>query len=316
MGSKAVHRSQLPQLAPGATFLTDSGLETDLIFHHEIELPHFAAFVLLEDPAGRATLQRYFADHVEIASRAGLGIVLETPTWRAGAAWGQLLGYPPERLDAANRAAVQLLVDVRGAASLAEPVVISGCIGPRGDGYDPGELLSPAEAERCHGPQIETFADTAADLVTAMTLTHVGEAVGIVRAATAAGLPVVISFTVETDGRLPDGTTLPAAIAEVDQATDAAAAYYLVNCAHPTHFEHVLETGGTWSARLRGVRANASRMSHADLDEATALDDGDPQELAADYSRLRAHTPSLSVLGGCCGTDARHVEAIAARCAA
>ncbi len=304
----------LPQVAD-EVFLTDGGLETDLIFHHGYDLSHFAAFILLDDDAGLETLRRYYREHAQVARDAGVGFVLESPTWRASPDWGDLLGYSPERLADVNRRAIDLLVDLRAELeNLVRPVVISGCVGPRGDGYRPAELMSEDDAQRYHSTQISTFAGTGADLVTAMTITYAAEAVGITRAAEEAGIPVVISFTVETDGRLPDGSSLEDAVVAVDQATDGYPAYYMINCAHPTHFAALLARGGDWTTRLRGVRANASRRSHAELDEAEDLDDGDPHELGLQYRDLRASAPQLTILGGCCGTDRRHVQEIAAAC--
>jgi homocysteine S-methyltransferase len=276
-------------------------------------LPLFAAFPLLGDPAHRISLRRYYDDYLVIAREHGAGLVIETPTWRANPDWAGKLGYSPERLDAANRAAVEFAEEVRAAATADGVIaVVSGCIGPRGDGYNPGEVMTTEEAESYHGAQIRSFAATTADQVTAMTMTNAEEAIGIVRAAVAVGIPVVISFTVETTGLLPTGQSLVGAIEQVDAATDGAAAYFMVNCAHPTHFEDAFEAGGPWQRRLLGLRANASARSHAELDESTELDEGDPADLAARYVALRDRMPALTVLGGCCGTDARHVAAICA----
>jgi S-methylmethionine-dependent homocysteine/selenocysteine methylase len=308
----ARYRDALPQLAD-VPFLTDGGIETTLIFHDGLDLPHFAAYDLLTRDGGAEALRRYFDPYAEIARDSGVGIVLETATWRANPDWAERLGHGPEELAELNSRAVRLLEDVREEYETeTTPIVISGCIGPRGDGYVVGEAMSAEEAEAYHAQQIGTFAETAADLVTAITMTYAGEAVGIVRAATAAGLPVVISFTVETDGRLPSGQTLREAIEEVDARTDGAAAYFMINCAHPSHFEGVLEPGAAWTARIRGLRANASKLSHAELDEAEELDEGNPDELASDYAALRERLPELHVLGGCCGTDHRHVGAMCA----
>jgi S-methylmethionine-dependent homocysteine/selenocysteine methylase len=305
-----VTRQQLPRLG-GAAFITDGGLETTLIFRNGLELPDFASFVLLDEPEGVEAVRSYYESYVEIGSRRGIGVILDTVTWRANADWGARLGYSTAQLSDLNRRAVELLEDVRAEAGDDPPILISGCIGPRGDGYKVGVAMAPGEAEHYHSPQIEVFAGTSADLVTAWTLTYPEEATGIVRAAQKAGIPVVISFTVETDGRLPNGQSLREAIEAVDGETGAAAAYFMVNCAHPTHFEDELEAG-PWLERLRGIRANPSVRSHAELDEATELDAGDPVELAADYARLRAQFPQLNVLGGCCGTDERHLDEIAA----
>ncbi len=309
------YRDALPQLAD-RVFLTDGGIETSLIFHDGLDLPDFAAFVLMSDEDGRAALRRYFVAYAEIARDAGLGLVLETPTWRASPDWAARLGYSAQQLDAANRASVDLLVGLRDEYETpAGPLVVSGCVGPRGDGYSPAELLTPDEAERYHSVQISTFADTEADLVTAITMTHTGEAIGVARAAAAHGMPSVISLTVETDGVLPSGEQLGDAIRAVDAATGSAPAYFMINCAHPTHFAATLDDGDGWQSRIRGLRANASTMSHAELDAATELDDGDPEDLAARYARLRDGFPGISVLGGCCGTDHRHIDAIRRACA-
>lgn len=243
----------------------------------------------------------------------GLGFVLESATWRASPDWGARLGYGTTALSALNHAAIDLLVDVRsGTDGDGRPVVVSGCIGPRGDGYDAGTGMSADDARAYHSVQVATFAETEADMVHAMTITSPDEAIGIVQAAQDAAMPCAISFTLETDGALPDGTPLAAAIQRVDDATGGAAAYFGLNCAHPSHFAQVLEPGADWMSRLRGVRANASRKSHAELDEATELDAGDPVALAEHYVELRAAHPQLTVLGGCCGTDLRHVQAMAA----
>jgi homocysteine S-methyltransferase len=299
----------LPPL-DGGTFITDGGMETTLIFRQGMELPEFASFVLLDDPEGVEALRSYFRPYIGLARERGVGILLDTPTWRANADWGARLGYTPDRLADVNRRAVGLLEELRAEAAGRPPLVISGCVGPRGDGYAVGEAMSAGEAEAYHRAQIATFAGTAADVVSALTLTYADEAIGIVRAAKAAGLPVVISFTVETDGRLPSGQPLGEAIEEVEGATDRAAAYFMVNCAHPTHFEHVLDPEQPWTARIRGVRANASTKSHAELDESDELDAGDPHDLADRYRALRERLPNLTVVGGCCGTDETHVREI------
>jgi S-methylmethionine-dependent homocysteine/selenocysteine methylase len=304
------YRTDLPQLG-NRLFIADSGMETTLIFHDGIDLPYFASFVLLEDTAGRARLRAYFEQHIALARAAGTGIVLETPTWRANPDWGAKLGYDAAQLAAANRAAVAQLAELREQLETpTTPIVISGNLGPRGDGYVAGHAMSTDEAQAYHAPQIETFAGTAADLVSVFTMTYVEEAIGIARAAEAAGMPVAVSFTLETDGRLPSGMPLAEAIEAADAATGAYPAYYMINCAHPTHFAHVLEGAGPWRERLRGIRANASKRSHAELDEATDLDDGNPAELASEYRELRALLPKLAVVGGCCGTDHRHIGAV------
>jgi len=306
------HRHRLPQLDAARPFLTDGGLETTLIFHRGVDLPSFAAFALLGHEAGRDELRAYFAPYLALARERGVGFVLDTATWRANPDWGRQLGYSLDDLDAANRSAVALAEEVR-AAGEAEgmPIVIDGVVGPRGDGYDPGALMSADEAERYHARQVATFADSGVDMVTAVTMTNAEEAIGIARAARAYDVPAVVSFTLETDGRLPDGQPLPAAIARVDAETGGSVAYFMINCAHPSHFAGVLDEDGAWRDRLGGLRANASAKSHAELDEAQELDEGDPDALGAEHRALRPRLGAMAVLGGCCGTDCRHVDAIA-----
>jgi homocysteine S-methyltransferase len=305
------YRNRLPQLDE-RLFVTDGGLETSLIYNDGIDLPCFAAFHLLADDAGTNTLRSYFRRYVEVALEAGTGFVLEAPTWRANPDWAAKLGYDPRALADANRKAIDLLVELRDAHETpATPFVISGNLGPRGDGYLADAQMTAAAARAYHAAQIETFAGTEADMVAAFTMTYSDEAIGIALAAQAAGMPVALSYTLETDGRLPSGETLPDAIGRADDLTGGYPVYYMINCAHPTHFERVLDAADERSrARIRGLRTNASKRSHAELDASTDLDGGDPAALAREHRELHALLPELAVVGGCCGTDHRHVAAI------
>ena len=307
------YRNALPQL-DGGTFLSDGGMETTFIFHDGLELPHFASFVLLDSEAGRRSLKGYYEKYLKIASDRGVGFVLDTATWRANPDWGAKLGYDANALQAINIASIGLLEELRARwESAATPCVISGAIGPRGDGYKAGNM-DAAEAEAYHGSQIAAFAGTNADMVTAYTLTNIDEAIGVARASKAHGMPCAISFTVETDGRLVTGKTLQEAIETVDRETGGYPLYYLINCAHPTHFEGALAAGEPWMTRILGVKANASAKSHAELDESETLDSGDPIDLGRRYQLLRRSFPTMRILGGCCGTDHRHVAAICEAC--
>jgi homocysteine S-methyltransferase len=314
--SMSRYRARLPQLG-GGLFLTDGGIETTLVFHDGLDLPEFASFVLLRDSKGRAALRRYFASYAEIARRFEAGLILETATWRASAAWGRRLSYSVNELFEANREAVRMLEEIRSEFENEQtPVVISGCAGPRGDGYIPKDTMTPAEAEGYHREQVETFQATAADLVTAITMNYAEEAIGFARAAQNAGMPAVISFTVETDGNLPTGQPLREAIQQVDSATSSYPSYYMLNCAHPSHFEHIFAEAAPEYQRIQGLRANASAKSHAELNDSTELDAGDPVALGDRYARLkRSSLPYLNVVGGCCGTDTRHIGQIAQACA-
>lgn len=308
------YRDNLPQLG-SKIFLMDGGLETTLIYQNGIELPQFAAFDLLSIKSGEQTLRDYFIPYLEIARQSRRGFVLESPTWRANPDWGSKIGYSLDELADINRKAIVLMAELRDEyQNEATPLVISGCIGPRGDGYRADMTMSVEEARDYHAFQVNIFADSAADFVSALTLNYVEEAVGVALAAKDANVPAVISFTTETDGLLPNGTTLQEAIETVDKVTNAYPAYYKINCAHPQHFLPALQRGAPWIQRIRALRANASCKSHAELDAATELDRGNPHELAQQYRALRRDFPNLTVLGGCCGTDIEHLRAINSVC--
>jgi S-methylmethionine-dependent homocysteine/selenocysteine methylase len=311
----ALYRSNLPQLS-GREFLTDGGLETTLVFHNGIELPCFAAFPLVMSREGRDTLRSYFHPYLELAKARQLGFVLDTATWRANADWGAKLGYSSSDLNEVRHAAVAFAQELRwDYATSLTPVVINGVLGSRGDGYRADDRMSAEEARTYHAAEIEDYRDSGADMVSAITMTYPEEAIGIVRVAQDSQMPVVISFTLETDGRLPSGDTLQEAILQVDAATGSGPTYYMINCAHPTHFADVLSPRSGWLDRIRGLRANASTLSHAELDAATELDAGDPADLGQRYRSLRERLPKLSIIGGCCGTDHRHIAAICEACA-
>ena len=304
------YRDSLPQLSD-QLFLTDGGLETTLIFHDGIDLPNFAAFDLLKTVEGTKRIEEYYRQYAGIATANNVGFVLESVTWRASSDWGDLMGYSAIALDAINQRSVELLNNIRGELETEDsPMVISGCIGPRGDGYNPDVFMTAEQAQKYHSAQIKSFSRSAADMVTAMTVTYVEEAIGMVRAAAAENIPVVISFTVETDGRLPSGQLLKEAIEQVDAETNSAPAYYMINCAHPEHFANTLAGDENWLGRIHGIRANASNKSHAELDECEELDDGNPEALGKAYRVFSKKLKQLNVFGGCCGTDHRHVEAI------
>lgn len=307
------YRSNLPQHS-GKICITDGGMETDLIFNKQISLPEFASYDLLRTQDGYEFLYQYFTVYADIARRFGVGLILETPTWRANPDWGEKIGDSSEAIHQLNLKAVVLVEQIRQDFETAEtPIVSSGCIGPRRDGYRPDIIMTVSQAQCYHSQQISTFAQSRADMVSALTLNYINEAIGITLAAKAFNLPVSISFTLETDGKLPSGDTLEQAIKAVDAATDSYPAYFMINCAHPTHFCHILGNE-TCNNRLRGIRANASCSSHAELDEAEELDDGNPQELGEQLADIRRQSPQINVIGGCCGTDHRHIELIAFCC--
>jgi S-methylmethionine-dependent homocysteine/selenocysteine methylase len=250
--------------------VTDGGLETTLVFLHGIDLPDFAAFPLLDTEVGRAALTEYYRPYLDLGRRLAAPVVVDTPTWRANLDWGARLGYDATQLASVNRRAVDFVQELatNGPGGPLEHVV-NGVIGPRGDGYLIGDTMSASESAEYHGLQVRAFAEAGAAMISALTMTYVDEAVGVVEAASSVGLPAVISFTVETNGVLPSGEPLGDAITSVDRATDSAPAYYMINCAHPEHFAEQLTTEAGWLVRVKAIRANASRCSHAELDEAT-----------------------------------------------
>ncbi|QDG74995.1 homocysteine S-methyltransferase family protein [Labrenzia sp. PHM005] len=309
----AIYRDTFPNIDVDL-LLAYVGMETDLIFSRGIDLPGFASYPLLETADGRKLLKEYLNDMIALGRETGNGVILESPTWVANRDRGAALGYGPAVLQQFNQQAIALMVEVRKVNSDV-PAVISANLGPRDDAYAPEVQMSASEAERYHSEQISALADTEVDVVSGYTLAYPSEAIGIVRAAQQFGLPIVISFTVETDGKLPTGCTLEQAISEVDAATDGYAAYFMINCAHPDHFGSILDDQ-PWMQRVNGIVANASRCSHAELDEAEELDDGDPAELAGQLMDIRKRFPHIQVLGGCCGTDMRHMRKIAQASAA
>ena len=306
----AQYRSALPQLS-GDLFLTDAGVETDLIFNHGIEIREFAAHTLLPTPEGRVALTHYFEGFLRLAREMDTGFILDSVTWKAHAHWAGSLGASNAELRAANEDSLRFIAALRERfGGNAKPIVLNAVVGPRGDAYRPEAEIAMEAAEEYFTEQLGWLAATEADMVTALTFNQSGEAAGLARAARTAGLPAVVSFTVETNGALPTGQSLADAISRVDEATDGYPSYFMINCAHPDHFGGVLQDM-PWARRIRGVRANASRRSHAELDAAPDLDAGDPQELASQYRELTDRMPWLNVFGACCGSDLRHVTEIA-----
>lgn len=297
----------------GGLWLTDGGLETVMVFLEGLDLPQFASFTLLDSDAGKAALLRYYTSFLDEAAAQNAGFVLDTVTWRASAGWGKVMGLDAAEIDRVNQVAVEQVKQLRSdRVGQGQSILINGVIGPHGDAYAPDEVLTAEAAQDYHRRQVEVLAAAGVDLISAMTISSHGEAIGIARAAQEVAQPVALSFTVETDGRLISGMTLQDAIHRTDDATDGAPVWYGINCAHPDHFRHILQ--GDWLRRIGSVRANASRLSHAELDEAAELDDGNPTELAQQYHHLLHQLPGLHVVGGCCGTDLRHVAAIGQSC--
>jgi len=303
------YRNALPQLS-GEIFLTDGGTETDLIYNKGFELPCFASFHLLNNNAGYQAIREYYRGFARMAQVNQVGFILCSLTYRASSDWGDELGYSENELADMNHKAIDLLRDIAEEFETeASKMVISGCLGPREDAYMPNGSMTPEESEYYHSKQISTLAAAGVDMITALTLNEIDEAIGITHAAQSIELPVVIAFSLETDGTLLDGGSLEEAIKRVDAATDIGPAYYMINCAHPTHFENILGDQ-SWVSRIRGLRANASCKSHAELSESDKIKGGDPVEFGEQNATIANRFRHLNVFGGCCGTDHRHVEEI------
>lgn len=307
-------------------------METQLVFQSDFVLREFSAFELLNSNKGMEFLRNYYRRHVNLATtkeedghHGHLGFVLESVLWRANPDWLHQLGYTSlaEDLPRLCQQAMDLLQEIEKEFP-SIPMVKSGTVGPRSDGYVAALEMTPQQAKEYHTPQIIAMKQAGADIVTAMTMNYINEGIGIALAAEQVGIPVVLSFTVETNGHLRTGETLQNIIETVDAATNGYPAYYMINCAHPTHFLSTVSTitnsNGTtssttsqeeacyrWKSRLGGIRCNASRKSHAELDECEVLDDGNPVEFGKEYQELLKELPSVNVVGGCCGTDYRHV---------
>ena len=292
-------------------YLTDSGIETDLIYNHGLDLPYFAPFPLLETAEGRGTLQQYFREHLEVARERGVGVVFETPTWRASPDWGSRLGYDRSQLAALNDQAVTLLLELRETNGAGIPFVVSGNVGPRNDGYDVDAEMTTAEAADYHSWQVGVLASSGVDVVSALTIDYVAEGIGIADAAAGARTPSVISFTTDAQGNLPDGTTVARAIERIDAEAVASPAYYMLNCTHPQHIMRMLSEGGQWRDRVRGLRANSSPSGLIEPPAGQALDPGDIEGFGVLMRQVHEVAPSVTILGGCCGTDVRHIRAIA-----
>jgi homocysteine S-methyltransferase len=309
MHSKSI--DSLLHVVPEKPWLADGGLETVMVFLEGLDLPQFASFPLVNDPQGRDALTRYFTSVLDAAAGLQTGVLLDTATWRASYGWGRVMGLGPDDIDTANRAAVAFALGLRDLRP-GQDIVINGVIGPHGDAYAPDVVMDAKAAQDYHTPQVRVLAAAGVDIISAMTISTTGEAIGIAQAARMVGLPVALSFTLETDGRLVGGMDLRDAISQTDAETGGYPAWFGVNCVHPDHFRAILD--GPWVNRIGAIRANASRLSHAELDEATELDAGNPEELGRQYAELQSLLPGLRVVGGCCGTDIRHLSAIGRAC--
>ena len=301
-----------PDQQPGLMYLTEGGTETEIMYKHGFELPEFAMFPLLEQPAAVAELRSMYSRYLDTAARHGFGVVMGGLDYRASPDWAALLGYSPEALHDMQLRSIGFLREVSESYQADLPALLyAGVLGPRGDAYSLNRTITAEEAEDYHSTQIATLALAEVDLVEAMTFNNIAEAVGVTRAAARAGLPASISFTLDSNHRLHSGPSLREAIESVDAQTgEDRPAFYGLNCSHPLEFLPALEPGD-WFERVRCLRPNAAMMDKISLCTLGHLESGDPVDLGQRMGAISAQYPHIDIWGGCCGTWETHLDEIA-----
>jgi homocysteine S-methyltransferase len=302
----------LPPAGSGELFLTEGGSETEIMYRHGYELPEFAMFPLLENPTARAAMRGMYCEQLDVAAEHGLSFLLTGMDYRASPDWGAKLGYSAQALADANIAAIDFLRDIaQDYAGQIPRLLVGGILGPRGDAYSLNQTITAASAEDYHAVQLQTLKRAGVDFAIAQTINNIPEAVGIARAAAAINMPLSISLTLDSSGRLKSGPSLGEAITEIDRLSDdTAPAFYMLNCSHPVEYAPAITANG-WTHRLRGVRPNASKMEKIALCKLGHIEDGDPVELGQQMADLRARFPHMDIFGGCCGTGAAHLREMA-----
>lgn len=304
--------TEFPPRLEGKFYLTEGGTETEVLYKWGFELPEFAMFPLLDDPKADDVIRNMFRRYLDVAAEQNTGVLLNGHDYRASPDWGAKLGYSDEGLREMQRRTIQFLDEMRAEyADRVSDVYIAACIGPRGDAYGTGGEITADEAEDYHSVQMQNLDGTAADMAVAATFNNVPEAIGVIRAASGVGMPIGVSLTLTPEGRLRSGPTLREAIETVDEATASAAAWFGTNCAHPIEFEDALTDEGPWLDRLRYIRPNAAKMDKIALCSLGHLEDGDPVELGEQMGEIARRLPRADIIGGCCGTDERHLSEIA-----
>jgi len=302
-----------PPRHEGQLFLTDDGIETEIMYKWGFELPHFAMYPLLDNPDAMAAMRGMYRRYLDVVARHRLSALMGGLDYRASPDWGALLGYSREGLAEANLRSIAFLREL--AAEYADDIaqiLIAGYVGPRGDAYKVNRTITAPEAEDYHAAQLATLREADVDLAWALTFNNIPEAIGVARAAAGIGVPLAISFTLDGASRLSSGPSLAEAIETVEAATGAAApAFYTLNCSHPLEFEPALSTQGDWIERVRGFRPNASKMDKIALCKLGHLEEGDPVELGRLMGALARRYPHMDVWGGCCGTGDVHLDEIA-----
>lgn len=305
------NRRFFPRQQDGRFYLSEGGTETEFMYKHGFELPHFAMFPLLDNPKASAKMKDMFRSYLDVAADHNFCALMGGLDYRASPDWGELLGYSPAGLADANLQSIEFLRDVASEYSSDIPeTLIQGLIGPRGDAYARNESITESEAEDYHAVQLETLKKADVDLALAMTFNNIPESVGVARAAAKIGVPLGISLSLDSNSKLNSGPSLADAITTIDKETDQSPEFYLINCSHPLEYEPAIEPGD-WVKRIRGVRPNASKMEKIALCKIGHLEDGDPEELGVLCGDLAQRYPHMDIWGGCCGTWNNHLDQIA-----
>lgn len=296
----------------GILYLTEGGTETEVIYRHGHELRDFAMFELMNKPEAVRDMENMYRRYLDKAAQYGFSALMSGFDYRASPDWGAKLGYSAEGLREMQHKCIDFLRGVsRAYEDQIERIAIAGCIGPKGDAYSLNRDITAEEAEDYHATQCETLRDCGVDLIWAATINNIPEAVGISRAAARVGLPVNMSFTLDSSHKLKSGPSLKEAIEATD--TEAGAARpdsYGINCSHPLEFEPALEPGD-WARRLRSLRPNAAKMDKVSLCKLGHIEEGDPEELGQMMGDLAKRYPDIDIWGGCCGTWDKHFDRIA-----
>ena len=303
---------EFPPRLENKFYLTEGGTETEILYKWGFELPEFAMFPLLDNPEADRVIRDMYRRYFEVAAEHNTGMLIVGHDYRASPDWGEKLGYSAEGLREMQQRTIQFLQEMRTEyEDRVSDVYIGASIGPRGDAYGTGDAITESEAEDYHSVQLENLEGTAADMAIALTFNNIPESIGVIRAGVAAGLPVGVSLTLTPEGRLRSGPSLREAIEAIEEATDGAAAWFGTNCAHPVEFEPAFADAGSWFDRLRYIRPNAAKMDKIALCSLGHLEDGDPVELGGEMGEIARRFPRADILGGCCGTDERHLSEIA-----
>ncbi len=309
------HHDETPPRRPGLSWLTEGGIETEIMYKWGHDMPHFAMFPLLERAAAAADIRGMYRRYLDVAARHGFAALIGGFDYRASPDWGALLGYSDEGLAEANLRSIDFL---RGLAREYRDGLpdarIAGYVGPRGDAYSLNRTITEDEAAEYHAVQLATLKRAGVDLAWAVTFNNPAEARGVVRAAREIGVPLALSFSLTSSSRLASGQTLAEAVQSVDAASDGYPAFYALNCSHPLEFEPAL-TPGAWQDRLRCIRPNAARIDKIALCKLGHLEEGDPHELGRQMADVARRFPQMDIWGGCCGTCESHLEEIARRVA-